>query len=314
VIERVRPALLAATALLVVALSACGEEEPSVSVSDVDASDRGGTLAWALPEPPSQLDPLRARSRSDELVSRQVHEPLTAQLAGPFGDVRRVPGLALSTLASEDETIWRLRLRRGVRFQDGRPFNAAAVVDNAERWRATPDGRALLPGLVATDAPRPDLVRFVLDGPDGDFDEDLAQARLGVVSPRALGRSLGLRSDLESGTGPYEIRELGPNGALVARNTEWWGVRPALELGPALDQVRFPVIAEGDARLARLATGEVQVADALGRAELRELERDPLLIEVPGSPGTGAERSVRGIEGSEVPSLSGAWLTTVEPE
>ena len=264
------------------------------------------------PSRPRQLDPLRARSRSDELVTRQVHEPLTAQLAGPFGDVRRVPGLALSALASEDETIWRLRLRRGVRFQDGSPFNAAAVVDNAERWRATAEGRELLPGLVATDAPRPDLVRFVLDGPDGDFDEDLAQARLGVVSPRALGRSLGLRSDLESGTGPYEIRELGPNGALVARNTEWWGARPALELGPALDQVRFPVIAGDEARLARLATGEVQVADALGRAELRELERDPLLIEVPGSPGTGAERSVRGIEGSEVPSLSGAWLTTID--
>jgi peptide/nickel transport system substrate-binding protein len=313
VTERVRRALIAGGALAAAAaLASCGEEEPSARVADLEVNDRGGTLAWALPEPPSQLDPLRASSRADELVTRQVHEPLTARLAGPFGDVRRVPGLAVSASPSSDESIWRLRLRRGVRFQDGSPFNAAAVVANAERWRSTAEGRSLLPGLVATDAPRPDLVRFVLDRPERDFDDDLAQARLGVVSPRALGRSQGLRSELESGTGPYEIRELGPRGALVARNTEWWGARPDLELGPALDQVEFPAVAGARQRFGRLAEGEVQVADALGPDELRELRRDPLLTAVRGSPGTGAERSVRGIEGSEVPSLSGAWLTDID--
>jgi peptide/nickel transport system substrate-binding protein len=295
-----------------VALAACGDEEPSAPVADVDVTDRGGTLGWALSEAPSQLDPLRAGSHADELVTRQVHEPLTAELAGPFGDVRRVPGLARAALPSSDETIWRLRLRRGVRFQDGSPFNAAAVVANAERWRSTSEGRALLPDLVGADAPRPDLVRFVLARPDPGLDEKLSQPRLGVVSPRALGRSQRLRSDLESGTGPYEIRELGPRGALVARNTEWWGARPDLELGPGLDQVEFPVIEEAEERLARLAADEVQVADALGPAELSELRRDPLLVEVRGSPGTGAERSVRGIEGAEVPSLSGAWLTDID--
>jgi peptide/nickel transport system substrate-binding protein len=312
VTERVRRALLAGVMLAAAAaLTACGDEEPSPPVAEVDVSDRGGTLRWTLPEAPSQLDPLRASSRADELVTRQVHEPLTAELAGPFGDVRRVPGLALSALPSDDETIWRLRLRRGVRFQDGSPFNAAAVVANAERWRSTSEGRALLPDLVGADAPRPELVRFVLARPDPRLDAKLAEPRLGVVSPRALG-SQRLRSDLESGTGPYEIRELGPRGALVARNTEWWGARPDLELGPGLDQVEFPVVNGEGERLARLAAGEVQVADELGSAELRELRRDPLLVEVRGSPGTGAERSVRGIEGSDVPSLSGAWLTDID--
>jgi peptide/nickel transport system substrate-binding protein len=308
-----RAVLVAAGLAFAAALVACRQEEPTVAPSDGASLDEtGGTLEWALAAAPSQLDPLLATSRPDQLVTRQVHEPLTAELAGPFGDVRRVPGLALSAAASADQTIWRLRLRRGVRFQDGSPFNAAAVVANAERWRSSAEGKSLLPGLVASDAPRPDLVRFVLSRRDPNFDRDLAQSRLGIVAPRALGRSQRLRRNLESGTGPYEIRELGPRGALVARNTEWWGSRRSLDLGPALDQVEFPVVEDGDERLARLAAGRAQVASDLGPSQLRELRRDPLLTVVRGLGGTGAERSVRGIEGSGVPSLSGAWLTTID--
>ena len=87
----------------------------------------GGMLVWALPERPASLDPLYTETGSEQLVARQVHEPLVAELTGPFEDARRVPGLALSALPSSDRTVWRLRLRTGVRFQDGTPFSASAV-------------------------------------------------------------------------------------------------------------------------------------------------------------------------------------------
>jgi ABC-type transport system substrate-binding protein len=36
---------------------------------------------------------------------------------------------------SKDGTVWTFTLRKGVKFHDGTPFNAAAVVWNFDRWR-----------------------------------------------------------------------------------------------------------------------------------------------------------------------------------
>lgn len=302
------------------AIGACGEEETGVPAAAApDGSGSGGALAWALVERPRQIDPLLAASRADQLVTRQIHEPLVETLAGPFGDVRRLPGLALSANGSAGDTIWSFRLRPGVRFQDGTPLNAGAVLANGQRWRTTPEGQALMPDLFAVDAPRPDLVRFFLDAPDPDFPERLESPRTGIVSPRALsapsGEAVQLVRETRSGTGPFELRERDPEAVLVARNLAWWGIER--DLGPALDQVQFRTVAGAGERLALLAAGDVQVAEELGPSQAREAGRDPLL-EVLAGGGEGAlglERSVRGIASArEVPSLSGVWVTRVGGE
>jgi peptide/nickel transport system substrate-binding protein len=274
----------------------------------------GGTLAFALAGEPRELDPLLAEDRASILVTRQVHEPLVETLTGPFGDVRHLQGLAQAYRPSGDRTIWRFQLRRRVRFQDGTPFNAAAVLANAERWRTLPQGQELLPGLAAVDAPRPDLVRFILSEPDPRLPQRLAAPRLGLVSPRALdppsGRSAELSRERGTGTGAFELRSTDHSGALLVRNTRWWGSR--LELGPALDQVELPVVADQAERLELLDSGQVQAADELDRASVKRLNRDPLLTYEGRGPFVGLERSVRGIESAhEVPLLSGVWLTRI---
>jgi len=65
-------------------------------------------------------------------------------------------------------------LRDGVRFTNGTPFNAAAVLANARRWQSEPEGRALLLGLFAVDAPRPDVVRFLFNRPAPDVARELS--------------------------------------------------------------------------------------------------------------------------------------------
>ena len=44
----------------------------------------GGTLAWAVAGPVRTLDPLLARTRAEQIVSRQVHEPLIESLVSPL--------------------------------------------------------------------------------------------------------------------------------------------------------------------------------------------------------------------------------------
>src|SRR5204863_1101055 len=91
-----------------------------------------GTMTIAVPTRPHALDPLSASSPVDRLVSRQLFEPLVERLTGPYGDVRHLAGLARSVRPAAGRTLWRIRLRSRVRFQDGSPLDASAVAANAE--------------------------------------------------------------------------------------------------------------------------------------------------------------------------------------
>jgi peptide/nickel transport system substrate-binding protein len=311
------PALASALVCVALALAGCGGDGGGEAPAGGGRPLEGGTLDYALAADPSHLDPLFAADRASQVVTRQIHEPLVAELTGPFGDVREVAGLAESSSSSGDATIWRFHLRPRIRFGDGSPFNASAVLANADRWLASSEGRALLPGLAAVDAPRPDLVRFILDGPDTTFPSRLAQARLGLVSPRALRAASPVEgvhvTDGGTGTGPFEFREQEPGATTVlARNTSWWGTR--LRLGPALDQLVFPVVPGAGERVRQLKDGQVELADELGAQAAKKVRSDPLLAVEGGGAGPlfGVERSVRGIDvETGAPVLSGVWLTTI---
>jgi peptide/nickel transport system substrate-binding protein len=307
---------LAIAALAAALVAGCGDDGEGAAAPGSSARS-GGTLVYALAGEVRELDPLLAISRPDLVVTRQVHEPLVASLAGPFGEVRRSRGLAIAWHSTPDREIWSFRLRMGIRFQDGTPLNASAVLANAERWRTLAAGQELLPELVAADAPRPDLVRFILSRPAPDFPERLASPRLGIVSPRSLrphsGSFARLARQHRSGTGPFELRARLSGGPIVlAGNTAWWGTR--LDLGPALDQLQFEPVGSPRRRLDLLEGGEVQVADELGAGAVPKLRSDPLLTYVKGAGGSvlGLERSVRGIESATaIEPFSDVWLTVV---
>jgi peptide/nickel transport system substrate-binding protein len=240
---------------------------------------------------------------------------LIERLDGPFDEARGAPGLSLSARPSADATVWRLHLRPGVRFQDGARFNASAVLANADRWLAAPAGRRVL-GDLLVDAPRPDLVRFILPSPDPRLDRRLASPRLGVVSPEAIADAGAGPLDPgrypDSGTGPFELRERSADRLLLARNTEWWGSERGL--GPGVDQLELLAVRDPAERLAMLRDGSARVAD-LEPSQLGAARRDPLLTTIPepGPDGLGIERSVRGIPPRQLaPPLNGAWVTGID--
>jgi peptide/nickel transport system substrate-binding protein len=308
-----RLAFLALAATLVLAGCGGGGGDAAITSGPPPAGG-GGTLSYALPSLPSTLDPLAAQSRAELTVTRQVYEPLIGRLTGPYGQTTPQAGLALTAHPSRDRTTWTVTLRSGVRFQDGTPFNAAAVLANSRRWQSDPAGRSLLPHLFAVDAPRPNEVRFLLDSPVPDLVRRLASPRLAIVSPRALDPQSGqgarfLPDVAASGTGAFQPGPAGPGRMTLSRFAGWWG--SPLGLGPSLDGVTFVVARQSSQRLRLLREGTVQVADPLGPAELRAADSDPLL-DIVGGPagGIGLEGSVRGIDSAEAtPVLSGVWLT-----
>ncbi|MFL5893299.1 MAG: ABC transporter substrate-binding protein [Solirubrobacterales bacterium] len=293
--------------------AACGGDSAE-SVTPGSQPTPSGTLRIAVPRGPHSLDPLLATSEVERLVVAQVYEPLTREVSGPYGHGASQSGLALWARPGPGGTIWRVRLRPGLRFSDGARFNAAAVLANATRWRTTAAGQELLPGLTAADAPAPDLVRFIFDRPVTDLGRRLESVQLGIVSPRSLrapDATNRLAAGLAAGTGPFEIHQAEAREVLLARNADWWGTRH--QLGPGVDLIvlRFPQAPSR--RLALLERGSVQVAEGLGSDELAAVRRDSLLTaQSRQGEGVGLSREVRGFSGAEgTPQLSRTWLTTV---
>jgi peptide/nickel transport system substrate-binding protein len=311
---RLRGAWVLAVALAV--LSGCGDEGARrFSGSSPTDAGGGGELAFAIAADPGDLDPLHAATPSAQIVARQVFEPLVASLDGPYGAPTDRPGLALRWEASDDFRIWSFHLRGDVRFQDDTPLNAEAVVTNVERWQGDPAGQALLPGLVAADAPRPALVRFILSVPDPRLPETLADPRLGIVSPAALGIDTVAGGSIaraeDAGSGPFALQRQEGATLAMTRNRGWWG--SGLGLGPALDSISFEVVGDPQARAGALTAGTTRVAADLPPDVATALSTNPLLAVVGPRTGdaVGFERSVRGIADWRPAPLSGVWVALI---
>jgi ABC-type transport system substrate-binding protein len=310
-----RCAFVGAVAAVLAGLAiGCGGGATAFPPSGPASTGGNGELSYAIASRPGDLDPLGARSIPEQTVVRQIFEPLIATQSGPYGRRSNVPGIAVSIRHSADRRVWSLRLRPGVRFQDGRILDAPAVLANTRRWLSSPVGQALLPGLIGVDGPRPDLVRFVFAQPISDPNARLGDPRLGLVSPSALSSGPGGGSLLrvaKAGSGPFVLSARPRQTVLLKRSRTWWG--SAHGLGPALDEISFRIVPSEAGRVGLLRSGNVQVAGDLGPAAA-QLRADPLLsaVGVTSAYSIGIERSVRGIFSSAPQSLAGVWLTGID--
>ncbi len=238
-------------------------------------------LVWAIPSRPATLDP--ARMRDDpaaaqvgaQIYDRLVHfRPGTAELA---------PGLAETWTSNPDGRVFTFLLREGLRFHDGTPLDAAAVVWNFQRWmdpkhvahkgefRAWRDyfggfvgetdgqGRAinLVAGVEALDRR---TVRISLHAPFAPLPYHLAMVPFSIASPTAVlaqGEDYGSDGDhLPVGSGPFRAGSWSPEGVVVltADAGHWAGP-------PAVPALCFVTVSDVARRLQVVAAGEVQGAE-----------------------------------------------------
>ncbi|HEU5347470.1 MAG TPA: ABC transporter substrate-binding protein, partial [Ktedonobacterales bacterium] len=117
--------LLGIALLLAFALAGCGSTGGG---SQVSGPKTGGTLNVGLDSDVVTLDPLK----STALVDREVMFNMYDTLVTVDAQNKVQPGLA-SSWSYPSPTQIDFTLRSGIQFQDGTPFNAAAVVTNINR-------------------------------------------------------------------------------------------------------------------------------------------------------------------------------------
>src|SRR5215475_12897847 len=103
----------------------------ALSVGPAMAQKAGGTITVGLELDIPGFDPLKVGVYDTAALtaSSAIFDTLTYLDANG----KAQPRLALSWEPSEDFKIWTFKLRRGVKFSDGTPFNAAAYKANFDR-------------------------------------------------------------------------------------------------------------------------------------------------------------------------------------
>ncbi len=215
-------------------------------------------LAMTL-EPPG-LDPTAgAASAIAEIVQYNIFETLTK--INSDGSVS--PLLAESWEVSPDLKTYTFKLRKGVKFQNGEPFNAKAVKFSFERAGAekstNTDKRtfAAMESVAAID----DYTVVILNKAlDPDFLFLMGQATAIIVEPKSADSN----ATKPVGTGPYQLTAWNKGSSVTL--SKWDGYRNAA--GIKIKKASFRFISDPAAQVAALLAGDV---DAFPRVTPRSV-------------------------------------------
>ncbi|WP_427791704.1 ABC transporter substrate-binding protein [Brevundimonas diminuta] len=212
--------------------------------------------------PPSLGNPFRGNGRPGSLLWLAIYDGLTAiDDEGQLG-----PGLATEWTLVEP-TVWRFRLREGVRYSNGRPFDAASAAGVFDFLHSEQGKRTLIGsearGIVSARATGPLELEIRTERPDPVLPRRLAAFMM--VEPAALAE-MGMDAYARNpiGTGAFIMTgwDQRTRRLTLARNPESW--RPS-----GIEGVVFYELPSAAGRTQALLSGDVD----LSLVDLEETER-----------------------------------------
>jgi peptide/nickel transport system substrate-binding protein len=255
----------------------------------------GGTMTFALNAGWDTLDPAATAFTFSRQIMQFIYDPLLRH-DPDSGEI--VPGLAQSYDVSAGGREITLKLRPGVKFHDGTPCDADAVVFSLERIKdpelKSPWAATLLGPVKSVAAEGTDTVVIRLNKPYAPFLDALTQVNLAPVSPAAVkkeGEDFGAHP---VGTGPFVFEKQVPNQSVtVKKNPDYnWAPEFYGRQGPAyVDAITVRNVPEDATRMALLQSGEIDMVYQAVAAQLKSYESNPE-FEVKVAERSGMPRSM----------------------
>ncbi len=227
---------------------------------------------------PAGLHPLLEAGLVEASAYGNVYDPLVTH--DPDG--RLVPGLA-ELWERRDDHSWVFRLRSGVTFHDGEPFDAASVRFTIEKLldpASSSPIRAQLEMIDHVETPDARTALIVTKRPFAPLVAELTQL---MMLPRAYAERVGFAALAEqpNGTGPYRLVERVRDERIVLeRNDDYWRGTSSVRT------VELRPMPETATRLAAVRTGQAGLAVNVPSDQTLMLEREGL--RVVGRPGVQA--------------------------
>jgi len=262
-------------------MAACaGSSTGSSSGAAAGTPKTGGTFTVELASSPDGLDPGAIGTHAAEEVTNQMYAELVSQ--SPAGAY--VPWLATSWSSNSDASVWTLNLRHGVTFQDGTPFNAAAVCFNFDR-AISPSEQSkgagiLLAPMKSCTAVSTYQVKVTFKQGYEPFLNALTTPLLGMVSPTAVkkqGANFNL-NPVKGGSGPFEFVKWIQNDEIELKAWPGYKTPPAgaSHKGAAyLSNITFKIVPETSVRIGSVVSKQFDAAETILPAEYASLKKNP---------------------------------------
>ncbi|HEV7169149.1 MAG TPA: ABC transporter substrate-binding protein [Micrococcaceae bacterium] len=302
-----RTAAKLAAALLALSLAGCTAQP----VPDASPTPTGGpvTFSFGTGSNPLGLDPALVSDSESYRVTRQILEGLVT--VDPTTGAA-APSLATSWQEIQDGLAYTFKLRKNVKFQDGTPFNAAAVCTNFNRWFTLPPATRADGSLVTfkqvfkafSDDAKDSVyksctatgdldVKIELNSRLTGFVQALTEPAFGISSPKALadedantlnqtvsGHQVSGYALHPVGTGPFQLSSWKQDSVTLTANKDYWGDKGQIQV------VNFITYEQPQARLQALEDGKIDGYDLvtpgnfdpLVRSGMQILQRDPFSV------------------------------------
>jgi peptide/nickel transport system substrate-binding protein len=211
---------------------------------------KGGRLrvATAASSTADTIDPAKQSMVMDYCRCNMFYDGLTR-----LDEHQRAQPALAEAIDSKDARIWMVKLRKGVRFHDGRPLTSADVVYSLRRHHDPAVGskaRVFAEQIAEVSALGPDTVRITLTGPNADLPVILGISQFQIV------RAGTTDFRTANGTGAFRCAEFTPGvRSLSVRNEDYW--RGPVHLG----EVELFSIADDSARINALLSGDVDLVN-----------------------------------------------------
>jgi peptide/nickel transport system substrate-binding protein len=180
--------------------------------------------------------------------------------------------LAESWEVTDGGKLWTFRLKKGVKFSNGEPFNAEAakfafgvITDKAYGHIFA----AQFSGITRVEAADEYTLKLHTEKPFAPLLINLHNNSAAMVPPRHFRDAKEDFSFKPVGTGPYMLKSWEGDTAVLVRNPHWSGPQPWA------DSLKYLTIPEDQARVAALERGEVDIAVKLPTHDIARIRANP---------------------------------------
>jgi len=245
------------------------------------AGSRGRSLVIVQGQDPQNWDPIATFLLSWGMVGCQIFDGLVDRGT----DLKLRPGLATSWSTPDDGLTWMFKLRQGVTFHDGEPFDAAAVKFTFDRLLGPEGAKGPQQGnyksIDHVQVVDPSTVKMVMKVKDPVIITKLAGYGAMIVPPKYVQEHGSAYFGANPvGTGPFKFVEYRKDDhlTLAANRTYWNGA-------PRVSAVTYRFVPEAATRVAELQAGRADIAQGVPVSQSSVVKGDANLALLPvGSP------------------------------
>ena len=289
--------LIAAAVALFAGLAACTSPSTTASSSGSGstAAAGSGNITVGLTGAPDALDP----TTGSTFDGRTVFANMCQKLYDINSSLNIVPQLATSLpVISNGGKTYTIQLKQGVLFNDGTPFNAAAVKTTLDHYLTDPQSAR------AAELPRPAKRRR--DRSVHGRAAPVPGVRPADVDPRRPGRHDPLPTQLKKlgdnfaqdpvCVGPFEFSSRPSLDTIILKKSPYYYGKAHVHLAT----VTFEVITDESTMAADLASGQIQIGEEIAPQDVQSLQNNSsVTLEAQNSLGyEGLDINIGNVNGS----------------